>query len=227
MHGQPSLICTNLVECKYWPVHTAAHLLVEGYVTICKHITSFSVIKVPAALLVWKPKMRASFKWIFFYFNKSHCYFYSSLFWKKDFLVRLRVCEDDGGGSREGDSFLWFFSPQVVSFISFVVCLDLKGGDRLQALFSPRWSHVSQPGNDWNLRSHLFCSIFSMPQPKRGEIESSFGGKSITGEKKTITLLQARPPSVMVKRSCGVMITNIQHCSLLPSEMKFWSWNSN
>ena len=31
-----------------------------------------------------------------------------------------------------------FFSPQVVSFISFVVCLDLKGGDRLQALFSPR-----------------------------------------------------------------------------------------
>ena len=30
------------------------------------------------------------------------------------------------------------FSPQVVSFISFVVCLDLKGGDRLQALFSPR-----------------------------------------------------------------------------------------
>ena len=82
-------------------------------------------------------------------------------------------------------------------------------------------------GNDWNLRSHLFCSIFSMPQPKRGEIESSFGGKSITGEKKTITLLQARPPSVMVKRSCGVMITNIQHCSLLPSEMKFWSWNSN
>ena len=82
-------------------------------------------------------------------------------------------------------------------------------------------------GNDWNLRSHLFCFIFSMPQPKRGEIESSFGGKSITGEKKTITLLQARPPSVMVKRSCGVMITNIQHCSLLPSEMKFWSWNSN
>ena len=145
MHGQSSLICTNLVECKYWPVHTAVHLLVEGCVTICKHITSFSVIKVPAALLVWKPKMRASFKWIFFYFNKSHCYFYSSLFWKKDFLVRLRVCEDDGGGSREGDSFLWFFSPQVVSFISFVVCLDLKGGDRLQALFSPGWSHVSQP----------------------------------------------------------------------------------
>ena len=57
--------------------------------------------------------------------------FHSSLFWKKDFFVRLRVCEDDGGGSGEGDSFLWFFSPQVVSFISFVVCLDLKGGDRL------------------------------------------------------------------------------------------------
>ena len=34
--------------------------------------------------------------------------------------------------------FFGFFSPQVVSFISFVVCLDLKGGDRLQALFSPR-----------------------------------------------------------------------------------------
>ena len=151
------------------------------------------------------------------------------LFWKNDFLVRLRVCEDDRGGSGEGDSFLWFFLPKL--FLLFLLLYAWTWKEEIDYklfLVQDEAMCLSQnTGNDWNLRSHLFCSIFSMPQPKRGEIESSFGGKSITGEKKTITLLQARPPSVMVKRSCGVMITNIQHCSLLPSEMKFWSWNSN
>ena len=156
--------------------------------------------------------------------------FHSSLFWKKDFFVRLRVCEDDGGGSGEGDSFLWFFSPQVVSFIFLLLYAGTWKEEidyKLFLVLDEAMCLSQNTGNDWNLRRHLFCLLFSMPQPKRGEIESSFGGKSITGEKKTITLLQASPPSVMVKRSCGVMITNIQHCSLLPSEMKFWSWNSN
>ena len=43
------------------------------------------------------------------------------------------------------------------------------------------------------------------------EEKSGPQGKAITGEKKLLPR-KASPPSVMAKRSCGVMITNIQHC---------------
>ena len=43
------------------------------------------------------------------------------------------------------------------------------------------------------------------------EEKSGPRGKAITGEKNYYPR-KAGPPSVMAKRSCGVMITNIQHC---------------
>ena len=70
--------------------------------------------------------------------------------------------------------FFLVFSPQVVSFISFVVCLDLKGGDRLQALFSPGWSHVSQPEyREWlklEKPPFLFIIFYATTKKRRNRI---------------------------------------------------------
>ena len=92
-----------------------------------------------------KPKMRTSFKWIFILLLNVIVISIHLYFGRKTSLSGsecVRMMEEE---AEKEILFSVFFSPQVVSFISFVVCLDLKGGDRLQALFSPRWSHVSQP----------------------------------------------------------------------------------
>ena len=79
----------------------------------------------------------------FFSFNRYHCNNYNNdisiniYFGRKTSLSGsecVRMMEEE---AEKEILFSVFFSPQVVSFISFVVCLDLKGGDRLQALFSP------------------------------------------------------------------------------------------
>ena len=89
--------------------------------------------------------MRTSFKWIFILLLNVIVISIHLYFGRKTSLSGsecVRMMEEE---AEKEILFSVFFSPQVVSFISFVVCLDLKGGDRLQALFSPRWSHVSQP----------------------------------------------------------------------------------
>ena len=82
--------------------------------------------------------MRTSFKWIFILLLNVIVISIHLYFGRKTSLSGsecVRMMEEE---AEKEILFSVFFSPQVVSFISFVVCLDLKGGDRLQALFSPR-----------------------------------------------------------------------------------------
>ena len=137
----------------------------------------------------------------------------------------VRMMEEE---AEKGILFFDFFSKLFLLFLLLYAWTWKEEIDYKLFLVLDEAMCLSQnTGNDWNLKKPPFLFIIFYATTKKRRNRIVFWREIHYRWEKTITLLQARPPSVMAKRSCGVMITNIQHCSLLPSEMKFWSWNSN